>query len=72
MSHPNLYFTDATLKNNILLYMESAIFFCTHQYYCGQTIRGCYRQMLTIKTDDTTLILLFTFIRNKASNKINK
>lgn len=72
MSHPNLYFTNTTLKNNILLYMESAIFFCTHQYCCGQTISGCYRQMLTIKTDDTTLILLFTFIRNKASNKINK
>lgn len=73
MSHPNLYFTNTTLKNNILLYMESAIFFfCTHQYCCGQIISGCYRQMLTIKTDDTTLILLFTFIRNKASNKINK
>lgn len=27
MSHPNLYFTNTTLKNNILLYMESAIFF---------------------------------------------
>lgn len=26
MSHPNIYFTNTTLKNNILLYMESAIF----------------------------------------------
>lgn len=58
--------------------MESAIFYLFFAlinialHCCGHTKSGCYCQMLTIKTDDTTLILLFTFIRNKASNKINK
>lgn len=50
MSHPNLYFTNTTLKNNILLYMESAIFF----FFLHSTILlwSNHKWLLSLNVDD--------------------
>lgn len=49
MSHPNLYFTNTTLKNNILLYMESAIFFFLHS---SILLWSNHKWLLSLNVDD--------------------